>query len=150
MSLGCDVSGSLSEIAMPPPAGKPERRNRLWETTCLELFLAGKGSGRYWEFHLSPAGHWNVYCFASYRKEMREEPAFSALPFRVRTESNALRFSLDLKIERILPAGIPIEAAVCAVIGTVEGRTSHWALHHTGPRPDFHVRDGFTLRIPAG
>src|SRR4030042_7193941 len=53
----------------------------------------GEGSERYWEFNLSPAGHWNVYRFASYRKEMREEPAFASLPFRVRTEPEALRLS---------------------------------------------------------
>jgi len=149
LSIGCAILGNLSEVAIPSPAGLPGRRDRLWEETCLELFLAGKDSDRYREFNLSPAGHWNAYAFASYRKEMREEPAYASLPFHVRTEPGSLRFSLDLELEKILPAAVPIEVAVCAVLKTVAGRTSHWALSHPGPRPDFHRRKGFTLSFPA-
>ena len=143
LSIGCAILGNLSKIAIPSPAELPGRRDRLWEETCLELFLGEKGLERYWEFHLSPAGHWNVYRFASYRKGMREEPAFASLPFLVRREPEALRFSLDLELGKILPAGTAIESAVCAVIRTLSGKTTHWALAHPGPRPDFHRRDGF-------
>jgi hypothetical protein len=149
LSLGCAVLGNLSELAIPSPGELPGRRDRLWEETCLEFFLGEKGSERYWEFNLSPAGDWNVYRFASYRKEMREEPAFTTLPFRIRMEPGALRLSLDLGLGKIIPMGRAIEVAVGAVIRTVTGKTSHWALVHPGPRPDFHRRDGFTLRIPA-
>jgi hypothetical protein len=121
--------------------------DRLWEETCLELFLGAKGSGRYWEFNLSPAGHWNVYRFTSYREGMQEEPALSSLPFGVRIEPGILRLSLDLDLRKILPAGEAVEAGVCAVIRTATGGTSHWALAHPGPRPDFHRRDGFALTI---
>ena len=65
------------------PADMPARRDRLWEETCFEFFLAVKNSPRYWEFNLSPAGHWNVYRFADYRQGMQEEPAFASLPFSV-------------------------------------------------------------------
>lgn len=149
LSLRCSVAGNLSKLAIPAPAERPERKNRLWEETCLEVFLGEEGSERYWEFNLSPAGHWNIYRFASYRKEMREEPAFSSLPFLVRTEPDALEISLDLEITGILPAGIPIEAAVCAVIKTRKGMTTYWALVHPGPRPDFHRRDGFAFHLPT-
>jgi len=49
---------------------------------------------------------------------------------------------------KIIPTGKTIEVAVGDVIRTVTGKTSHWALVHPGPRPDFHRRDGFTLSIP--
>jgi hypothetical protein len=52
---------------------------------------------------------------------MREEPAFSSLPFFIRTESRAFRLSLDVEP----------------------------GLAHPGPRPDFHRKDGFLLTIPA-
>ena len=141
--------GDLSGLAIPSPTGSPGRRDRLWEETCLEFFLAKKGSVRYWEFNLSPAGNWNVYRFTSYRKGMREEPAFGSLPFRVLTDPGTIRLSLELDIGKILPAGKAIEAAVCAVIKTITGNTSYWACAHPGPRPDFHRRDGFTLSVPA-
>jgi hypothetical protein len=147
LSIGCAVGGNLSVLAVPAAAESPERKDRLWEETCLELFLGAKGSEGYWEFNLSPAGHWNVYRFASYRKEMREETAFSSLPFRVGADPKALRLSLDLGLGKILPAGEVVEAGVCAVIRTTTGGTSHWALAHPGPRPDFHRRDGFALTL---
>jgi hypothetical protein len=149
LSVGYALLGNLSEIAIPSPGMFPERKDRLWEETCLELFLGIKDSGRYWEFNLSPAGHWNVYSFTSYRKGMREEPAFPSLPFRVRADPEALRISLELDIGKIVPAGKSVEGAVCAVIRTIAGMTSHWALAHPGPRPDFHRRDGFSLALPA-
>jgi len=148
--LGYTLLGNLSELSIPAPGELPRRRDRLWEETCLEAFLGEEGSERYWEFNLSPAGYWNVFRFASYRKEMREEPAFASLPFHVRTEPEALRLSLDLGLGKIIPAGRTIEVAVCAVIKVRGGRTIHWALIHPGPRPDFHRRDGFALNIPAG
>jgi hypothetical protein len=147
LSIGYAVAGTLSALAVPPAAESPERKDRLWEETCLELFLGAKGSGGYWEFNLSPAGHWNVYRFTSYRENRQEEPAYPFLPFGVRYEPGILRLSLDLDLRKILPAGEAVEVGVCAVIRTAAGGTSHWALSHSGPRPDFHRRDGFALTI---
>lgn len=149
LSLACELLGNLSDLAIPSPQDPPGRRDRLWEETCLELFLAEKGSNRYWEFNLSPAGHWNVYRFTRYREGMAEETAFSTLPFHVRAEPRAVSFSLDLAPGKIIPAGRAIEASVCAVIKTVGGRTTHWALSHPGGRPDFHRMDGFVLKFPG-
>lgn len=149
-SLDCSLLGNLSELSLPAPEASPGRRDGLWKETCLEVFVGENGSERYWEFNLSPAGHWNVYRFSSYRKDKREEPAYSSLPVRIRTEPGALRLSLDLVLEKILSADKAIEVGVCAVLRTATGRRSHWALAHPGLRPDFHRRDGFTLVIPPG
>ena len=148
LSIGYAIEGDLSRLALPAPALKPERKDRLWEETCLELFLAAPGSEIYREFNLSPSGHWNAYRFASYREGMREEKAISSLPFLVRLEPGVLRLSLALDLGWIVPAAMDVEAGICAVIRTTAGKTSHWALSHTGPRPDFHRRDGFALTIP--
>ena len=149
LSIGFALIGNLSDLSIPAPAESPGRKDRPWEGTCLELFLGMRDSGRYWEFNLSPAGHWNVYRFVSYRKGMREEPAFASLPFRVRTRPEGLRVSMELDIGKIVPTGKAVEAAVCAVILTLRGKRSHWALTHSGTRPDFHRRDGFALALPV-
>lgn len=149
LSLRFALQGDLSELSLPAPESFPRRKYRLWEGTCLELFLGEQESARYWEFNLSPSGDWNVYRFTSCRQEMREEPAFTSLPFSVGMEPGTLRVSLELDVEKILPAGKGMDAAVCAVIKTAKGRISHWALSHPGPRPDFHLRDGFRLEIPG-
>ncbi len=148
ISVGYALRGDLSELAIPARAAVFERKDRLWDDTCLEFFLGVKGSAEYREFNLSPAGHWNVYRFASCREGMREEPAFASLPFDVRIEPGTLRLSADLDIGTIVPADRTLDAAVCAVVRTKTGDVSHWALAHPGPRPDFHRRDGFTLEIP--
>jgi hypothetical protein len=149
LSLRCAIEGNISGLAIPAPEGPPARKDRLWENTCLELFLGIGGSGRYWEFNLSPAGHWNVYRFTSCREGRQEEEAFSILPFGVRMEPGILRLSMDLESGKILPAGEAVEVGVCAVFRAATGRKSHWALAHPGPLPDFHRRDGFALTIPG-
>lgn len=149
LSITCTIAGNLSVLAVPAAAESPERKDRLWEETCLELFVGAKGSEGYWEFHLSPAGHWNAYRFASYRDGRREEPAFPSLPFGIRIEPGILRLSVALESGKILPAGSDVEVGICAVIRTTAGGTSHWALAHPGPRPDFHRREGFALTIPV-
>jgi hypothetical protein len=149
LSIRCALKGDISELAIPPHEGFPARKDRLWEVTCLEVFLGVKGSERYWEFNLSPAGHWNVYRFDSYREGMREEPAIASLPFGVRKRPAALEFNLKLDLGKFLPSAATVEIGVAAVIRTAKGETGHWALVHTGPRPDFHGRDCFKLGFAA-
>jgi hypothetical protein len=157
-SISYAVQGSLPDIMVPAPEDKPSRKWGLWEETCLEFFLAAKNARGYWEFNLSPSGHWNVYRFASYRKGnvyrfasyrkgMKEETAFASLPFRVRREPDSLGLSLELPLNTIIPADKALKVAVSAVIKTTDGRTAYWALTHPAPQPDFHRRDSFILGL---
>ena len=139
--------GPLSELLIPAPAEMPARKNVLWEETCFEFFLALKNSDQYWEFNLSPAGHWNVYSFKSYRQGMREEPAFTSLPFSVYRQPNALRLSLNLDLASIILEDQTFQIAVSAVMKALNGKTTYWALTHPGPQADFHRRDGFILQL---
>ena len=147
-SVRYEVRGNLTKLSIPAAAEAPRRVDRLWEETCLELFLGTADSGEYWEVNLSPSGHWNVYRFTRYREGMREEPAYSSLPFRVRIGPGTLRLSLDFGIGRILPPLKAVRIGVAAVIRTIDGGISHWALNHPGPRPDFHDTNGFALTQP--
>lgn len=152
LSVRYEVRGDLSKVEIPAAAGAPRRQDRLWEETCLELFLGTTDSEAYWEFNLSPSVHWNVYRFMSYRDRegMREEPAFTSLPFAVRIGPDALELSMELDVGKVIPAGKTIEAGVAAVVKTVKGSTNHWALTHFGPRPDFHRRENFALEFLPG
>lgn len=148
LTLRYEVRGDLSKVSIPAAAETPRRKDRLWEETCLELFLGTADSGEYWELNLSPSGNWNVYRFTRYREGMREETAIPSLPFDVRRDPEALLLTVELCIGRIVPAGKDIAVAVAAVIGTTDGGKSHWALVHPSSRPDFHRRDGFALILP--
>jgi hypothetical protein len=143
------LSGNLTMLAIPPAAQNPQRRDGLWRETCLELFLGETGSEGYLEFNLSPSGDWNVYRFDVYRKGMREEAAYDALPFRVDRGKDRLALSIELDLGKLFPPGRPLSAGVAAVVRSASGGTFHWALAHTSPRPDFHARDAFRLHFPA-
>lgn len=143
------IEGAISALEIPSPAPIPERRDRLWEGTCLELFLGEAGSEGYREFNLSPAGHWNVYRFDSCRRGMRGEESIDALPFRVLREGGTLSAVLELETGGMFPPGAMLDAAVAAVVRTAAGAVSHWALVHPGPRPDFHRRDSFRIGLPG-
>jgi hypothetical protein len=149
LSVLCEVRGNVSKVLIPAAADAPRRRDRLWEETCLELFLGTEDSGEYWEFNLSPAGHWNVYRFTSYRKGMMEEPAVASLPFDLRRDSGTLILTAEFNVGKIVSPGKDLAATVAAVIGTTDGGKSHWAPVHPASRPDFHRRDGFALNLPA-
>jgi hypothetical protein len=149
LSVRYEVRGDLSKVSVPAAAEAPRRKDRLWEGTCLELFLGAADSGRYWEFNLSPAGYWNVYRFTRYREGMREEPAITSLPFDVRRDSDTFVLTAEFGLGKIVPAGKELAATVAAVIGTIDGGKSHWALVHPASRPDFHRRDGFALALPG-
>ncbi len=137
---------SLTELRIPAPVKKCERRKALWEETCLEFFLGIAGSDSYREFNLSPAGHWNVYLFTSYRKGMREDQGFTSLPFSVSKLPDSLQLSLQLDLKNIVPAGETLEIAVSAVIKDINSAITYWAPAHPGPQPDFHRREGFVIR----
>lgn len=141
------VHGPRAVLAIPAPAKVPARRQGLWEETCFELFLAGKDRRCYWEFNLSPGGHWNVYRFDDYREGMREEPAFAALPLRFEARRTSLSLALECSVDRIMAADQCLEVAISAVLKHRDGKTTYWALTHPGPFPDFHRRDSFVVAL---
>ena len=150
LSISYSLSGRMDELILPAPADARLRKNNLWEEACFEFFLGVKGSERYWEFNLSPSGHWNVYRFKSYRQGMQEEPAFKSLPFSVQLCSNSLLLSLGLELDKVIPPGQGsevLQVAISAVIKIIDGKTTYWALAHPGPKADFHRRDGFIIEL---
>jgi len=147
LSLRYTLLGPLGELTIPAQADRPGRKNGLWEETCFELFLGEKKSDHYLEFNLSPSGNWNVYRFTSYREGMIEEPAFASLPFHIEVRQDSLTLSLEFGLDRIVPVGKALEVAISAVVKTIAGGVSYWALVHPGPQPDFHRRDGFILEV---
>jgi hypothetical protein len=142
-----DLRGDLAELVIPAPADVPGRRQGLWEETCCEFFLGIKDAPRYWEFNLSPAGHWNVYRFTGYRQGMAEETALTSLPVSVRRRSDSLQVALELDVGRIVSADQPLMAGIAAVIKLAGHGLTYWALTHPGPAADFHRRDSFVVEL---
>lgn len=141
------LGGDLKEIALALPSNAPSRKHELWEDTCFEFFVGIKDSARYWEFNLSPAGHWNVYRFDAYRQGMQEETAFTILPFNVQNQANGLALALDVDLNKIVSAEQAIEVGITTVIKHRDGEVTYWALTHRGAEADFHLRDSFIVEL---
>jgi hypothetical protein len=147
LAISYNLGGDLKEIAISPPSNAPSRKHELWEDTCFEFFLGIKDSVRYWEFNLSPAGHWNVYRFDGYRQGMQEETAFEKLAFSVHNQADALVLALDVDLDKIVSAEQAIEIGITTVIKNIDSNVSYWALTHKGEEADFHVRDSFIVEL---
>ncbi|MFQ4143409.1 DOMON-like domain-containing protein [Chlorogloeopsis sp. ULAP02] len=139
--------GNVEEVRIAPPSDTPTRKHELWEDTCFEFFLGVKDSKKYWEFNLSPAGHWNVYRFAGYREGIQEETAFTTLPFSIHSYSDGLALALNVDLDQIVSAEQALDVAITTVIKHKDGEVSYWALTHKGAKADFHLRDSFTIEL---
>jgi hypothetical protein len=135
----------LIECCLIALADRPARKHGLWEETCFEFFLGVKGYPRYWEFTLSPAGHWNVYGFAGYRQGMAEESAITSLPVSVRRRRDSLLVAVEPAVDGIVTADRPLSVGIAAVLQLAGGGLTYWALIHPGPQADFHRRDSFLV-----
>lgn len=139
------LEGDVDAIRFEPP-GPIERGDRLWESTCFEIFAINPTGIRYEEINLSPSRKWAGYSFAGYRSPILAEvghvaeieTSISENEFRLQAISG---FSID-----------PSTSWLCnlsAVIEEKDGNISYWALTHPPGKPDFHHRDCFTLELPA-
>jgi hypothetical protein len=148
-SVHYTLAGELEEIVFPSPIENATRKDDLWRRTCFEFFLAVKGLPQYWEFNLSHSGDWNVYAMDAYRQvNMREETRIQRLQFNVQKKVERFSLETELDLSPILREDVYIEAGITSVIQTKDGKESFWALSHSHPEADFHVRSSFVLEIP--
>jgi hypothetical protein len=148
LSLRYTLSGPLQQLRIPEPDATPRRLDELWQTTCLECFLALPKDPGYWELNVSPTGDWNLYRLDAYREGLRPEPGCTEAPRLQRREhSGMLEFDVCLVLPPPLAVAPALELAVTAVVATRDAAISYWALHHPCPQADFHHRGGFALRL---
>jgi hypothetical protein len=162
LQLRYRVRGS-GGLVLPGRTAVAERRDGLWENTCLEAFLApGAAPGRpdaaetegYWEFNLAPSGDWNVYRLEGYRQGLAPESFYDNQPLAITlgegqsdAGADTLELSLCCPMPPALAAAAQLKVGLTAVIETRSGEISYWALHHPGAEADFHQHGGWTLRL---
>ena len=159
-------------VRIPAQAATPQRRDGLWEHTCLEAFLAEPGAERYWEVNLAPSGDWNVYRLSAYRQGLTAEDGIRVLPFAVSRHADGLDLEVSLDLAALpmaaLPLAVlpleglpqettpqvampqasrPLQLGITAVLELQSGEILYWALNHPGEQADFHLREGFALRV---
>lgn len=136
------VHGEISRLAVPD-VGLPARRDRLWEHTCFEMFVAIPGVRGYREFNFSPSAAWACYQFTGYRQGMHAPPCPS--PPRIMVNSSSERLHIEIRLQDFSPGGesAALRLGLCAVLEEHTGTKSYWALQHSTSEPDFHDPSGF-------
>lgn len=144
------ITGETDIILLPTPADFPSRKDDLWKATCFEFFVAIQDQPRYWEFNMSPSGNWNVYAMDAYRQvNMREELAFTQLPFEFKKTKAEILLDISVDLNPIIQPDTILQIGVTTIIQTNDGNETYWALAHPGPHADFHLRDSFSIRLDA-
>jgi len=143
---------ALASILFPqrdPNSGAGSRKDLLWQHTCLEAFLTRKDSPTYWEFNFAPSDEWNCYQFGSYRAAAKTEERVREVKLRSSAMKSGDHFKADLEIDlsgvtELQDAKLQdLLVGLTAVIETMDGKKSYWALAHCGEKPDFHLRESF-------
>ena len=147
LSIEYQLLGDLDSVAIASPAVAPSRKFELWESTCFEFFIGVLGDRNYWEFNLSPSGDWNVFHLDDYRQGLRNETAFTTLPFDDDRSANSLTLKLELDLSQIISIDRQLEVSVTTVIRSTQDELSYWALTHCGEEADFHSRDRFVIKL---
>lgn len=155
VSIGHQAAGCLTlnyrlfgdpEQHQIPPCKPAAACDGLWQHTCCELFIATVDGTKYEEFNFSPSGQWAHYQFDDYRvRSLEPKPTIAPeISFTQLLDGFELRALLPHKN---LPARTQL--GVSAVIESVTGNKTYWALAHGTPQPDFHHRQSFCLALPA-
>lgn len=127
------VDGPLDEIKWPKKALSQKFTDKLWETTCFELFAFGPDERTYVEWNFSPSGHYAIYEFSDYRKKVRDLKNLRCQI--VARWPQPGRFELIANIER------PFEITkvnFAIVLETKKAEKIYYALSHSKEEPDFH------------
>ena len=141
LSLHYSLLGDLAGLAIPAPVACA-RVDGLWAHTCFEAF-ADVGGDSYLEFNFSPSGQWAAYGFDGYRLGMA--PLEGLPPPELETVATAT--SLNVRVILTVPLKAPIRLGLTAVVETIGGGMSYWALGHPPGRPDFHNAHGRLLTL---
>jgi hypothetical protein len=135
------VVGEIGALRVPERRLGPER---LWEHTCLELFVAPGPGEAYVEWNFSPTGQVATFAFSSYRVRASVEESQDAA-VRVAVASAELR--VDGRVRLPDGCGDATRLGLTAVLEDAAGGLSYFAVHHPCEKPDFHHRGGFVVAL---
>ncbi|WP_108809932.1 DOMON-like domain-containing protein [Sphingorhabdus sp. Alg231-15] len=141
------AEGLLHDLDLPAWT-EARRADRLWQTTCFELFLQEKSANRYCEFNFSPSSLWAAYQFSNYRDGMKHLQLPKQPDIFLDLSDSHVAIEITLGLPDIW-GEVPLNASFSAVIAENSGPKSYWALSHPPGKPDFHHKDCFSHQLKA-
>jgi hypothetical protein len=144
LHLRFQIDAPADRIVLPP-AAPPLRSDRLWETTCFEMFLKGATHPGYREFNFSPSGQWSAYEFGAYRAGMVQAAVAASPVLRLAVEPHRIAADIGLTLDL---SDEPYRVGLCAIVEEKEYKRTFWAASHGASEPDFHHRSCFADDLP--
>lgn len=144
LDIRYQFSGELTQITWPATTNKTQRKDSLWQQTCMELFIAEQHSERYFEFNFSPNGDWQCYEFLFYRSLSSQPKNIRPPKIDKLDDREGVTYSVSLDIPS-LSLTAPLQLGISAVLLQACGHLAYFSLLPQTDAPDFHLRDGFTL-----
>ncbi|MGD2132981.1 MAG: DOMON-like domain-containing protein [Maricaulaceae bacterium] len=154
LSLRYVLTGRTDELRLAEP-GALVRADELWRHSCFEAFVRvspkdAPAGEAYYEFNFAPSRAWAAYRFSGYRTDMTSASEIGAPA--ITAAAGEAGFTLEAVVDLSGAGALSTAATWClgvaAVIETVDGELSYWALRHPPGRPDFHHADAFALELP--
>lgn len=150
LDLHYRLAGALHTMLLPALAERPQRCDGLWQSSCFEAFFGQPQDPGYWELNIAPSGDWNLYRLSGYRRDLTPELRVSALAPTWKRTAEQLELDLSLDLAKLIAPSSSLELSITAVLEQREHGCSYWAVHHSGPEPDFHRRDSFSALSHPG
>ena len=149
IQISYQLLGNIGEINIPQHSENASRKDNLWESTCLELFITKSGNSDYWEYNLSPSQDWAVFRFTEYRENKTDDLTISNIDIDTRIDNSTLfELNSSLPIPDTL-IGHRLCVGISAVIQDNSGNVYYYALDHLNQQPDFHDRNSFAITLEA-
>ena len=145
---GLELTFAVQAATVVLPAA-PLEPARLWTQTCAECFVRLAGATDYREFNASPTGQRSRGRFVARRVADPDEPLRANGRAGFDGDAHDFRIGFALTPDELPPrrAGAQLLLAPTLVLCHADGSTTHHALHHPAPTPDFHHPGGYRLAL---
>ncbi len=137
------VQAKADGVAALLPPGKRIQKSGLWNETCFEFFWRFK-SKEYYELNVSPAGHWQIYSFYSYRNPNESNP----IQFRLDNLSSSQmgnEYRFDCELISSETSWIEMSSFQPTAILQSKSGLEYFAPSHPTEKPDFHRMDHWII-----
>lgn len=148
MWLRYHVDCEPSLLTLDEPQEKIGRADRLWETTCFEVFLKKPGEMGYLELNFSTARKWAAYSFEKYRGGMRNQRLVENPEIYLDGSDSHIALEVTMQLPSQF-SGEALDMGIAAIIEEKGDTKSYWALAHPPGKPDFHHEACFAFNLAA-
>ncbi len=147
------LTGDIKAIDLETGTPEHQRKIKLWEKTCFELFLKHEEQEDYLEFNFSPVFEWNAFYFPIKGAPLKEYEAIQKVKIDILRSMDVFHLIAEIDND-LLPKHFQkngsigkMQAGITTVLKEKNQKMSYWALDHKDQKPNFHHFDSFICKF---